>query len=100
MKRVNRAYEVLSDPEKRLNYDTISGGRIDLRAGGLARPHPVARKRSPEEVDEFASLSIFRTRGPLKAGPRISGGLGVPTALAGILTASGLLLAPGPPGKP
>ena len=29
MKRINRAYDVLSDHEKRLNYDTILGGVID-----------------------------------------------------------------------
>src|SRR5215469_9183914 len=37
MKRINRAYDVLSDPQKRLNYDTVIGGVIDLRRGGLTR---------------------------------------------------------------
>src|SRR5581483_1788376 len=54
MKRINRAYDVLSDPEKRLNYDTIIGGVIDLREGGLARPRPVPRRFSAEEEAEFA----------------------------------------------
>ena len=44
MKRINRAYDVLSDPEKRLNYDSIIGGVIDLRRGGLTRPRPKPHK--------------------------------------------------------
>src|SRR5260221_10989298 len=69
MKRINRAYDVLSDAEKRLNYDTIIGGAIDLRKGGLVRPRPVMRKFSSDEDLEFAGLSIFCTRGPFQAGP-------------------------------
>src|SRR6266571_8520772 len=37
MKRINRAYAVLSDPQKRLQYDTIIGGVIDLRKQGFVR---------------------------------------------------------------
>src|SRR5437879_12902829 len=44
MKRINRAYDVLSDPQKRLNYDTILGGVIDLRKSGLVRPRPKPHK--------------------------------------------------------
>src|SRR5260370_9332322 len=40
MKRINRAYDVLSDPEKRLNYDTVIGGVIELPIGGMTRPNP------------------------------------------------------------
>jgi hypothetical protein len=80
MKRINRAYDVLSDPEKRLNYDTIVGGSIDLR-GGLRRPRPVARKWSQEEEAEFAGLSIFSTRGPLRAGAKLRSNLGIVSAL-------------------
>src|SRR3954467_10804916 len=56
MKRINRAYDVLSDAEKRLNYDTIMGGSIDLRRGGLVRPRPVTRKFGIEDDVEFAGL--------------------------------------------
>src|SRR5579883_3665659 len=63
MKRINRAYDVLSDPEKRLNYDMIIGGSIDLRKGGLARPRTVARKFRPEEEIEFAGRSEERRVG-------------------------------------
>lgn len=95
MKRINRAYDVLSDPEKRLNYDTIIGGSIDLRGGGLVRPRPVARKFSPEDEIEFAGLSIFSTRGPLSAGARFQSEIGVISALTSVQTPDGLLLAAG-----
>lgn len=95
MKRINRAYDVLSDPEKRLNYDTIIGGSIDLRRGGLTRPRPVARKFGTEEDIEFAGLSIFSTRGPLKTGTRLRSALGVISTLRGLETSTGLLIAAG-----
>ncbi len=77
MKRINRAYDVLSDPEKRLNYDTIIGGVIDLRNGGLTRPRPVVRKFDTMDDLEFSGLSIFSTKGPLKTGPVLHSGLGI-----------------------
>lgn len=95
MKRINRAYAVLSDSEKRLNYDTILGGTIDLRNGGLARPRPVERKLSKEDEAEFAGLSIFSTRGPLRTGARLRSGLGVVSALNSVETPRGLLVAAG-----
>lgn len=95
MKRINRAYDVLSDPEKRLNYDTIIGGSIDLRKGGLTRPRPVARKFNVEDEIEFAGLSIFSTRGPLHTGTRMQSGLGVISALNSFEGANGLSVAAG-----
>ena len=95
MKRINRAYDVLSDPEKRLNYDTIIGGTIDLRRGGLVRPRPVARKFGVEDDIEFAGLSIFSTRGPLHTGARIRSELGVISALNSVEADNGLLIAAG-----
>src|SRR6266699_5019748 len=77
MKRINRAYDVLSDPEKRLNYDTIIGGVIDLRNGGLTRPRPVARKFATMDDLEFSGLSIFSTKGPFQMGPVLRTKLGV-----------------------
>src|SRR3989440_10063053 len=59
MKRINRAYDVLSDPEKRLNYDTILGGGIDFRRGGPSRPRPRPHKFDPADVAEFSDLCIF-----------------------------------------
>ena len=77
MKRINRAYDVLSDPEKRLNYDTILGGVIDFRRGGLSRPRQRPHKFDPAADLEFSGLSIFSTKGPLKTGPVLRTSLGV-----------------------
>lgn len=96
MKRINRAYDVLSDREKRLNYDTIIGGSIDLRKSrGMVRPRPVERRFRPEDEIEFAGLSIFSTRGPLHTGVRLQSGLGVISALNSIEMPDGLLVAAG-----
>lgn len=95
MKRINRAYDVLSDPQKRQNYDLVIGGNIDLRQSGLTRPRPVARRFSPEEEAEFAGLSIFSTRGPLRMGARVHSALGVVSTLNSVQTSSGLLVAAG-----
>ena len=77
MKRINRAYDVLSDPEKRLNYDTIIGGVIDLRKGGLVRPRPIERKFNLSDEIEFSGLSIFSTKGPFRTGPVLRTKIGV-----------------------
>src|SRR5438128_7030812 len=74
MKRINRAYDVLSDPEKRLNYDTIIGGVIDLRNGAMVRPRPVQHRVNLADDIEFSGLSIFSTKGPLHPGPKIHTG--------------------------
>jgi curved DNA-binding protein CbpA len=95
MKRINRAYDVLSDAEKRLTYDTILGGSLDLRRSGLTRPRPIARKFGVEDDVEFAGLSIFSTRGPLHPGTRLRSTLGVITALNSVMTDDGLLIAAG-----
>lgn len=95
MKRINRAYAVLCDPQQRLEYDTILGGSIDLRQSGLMRPRPLERRFSPQEEAEFAGLSIFSTRGPLHTGTRLHSSLGVISALGSVQTPSGLLLAAG-----
>ncbi len=97
MKRVNRAYAVLSDPEKRLNYDTIIGGTIDLRTGGLSRPRPRSQRVDPTDADdsEFAGLSIFSTKGPLHTGPLFHTTLGVISTLGSTHTSQGLRIAAG-----
>ena len=95
MKRVNRAYDVLSDPRQRLNYDTISGGVIDFRKGGLSRPRPVERRYDPLADNEFSGLSVFSSRGPLHAGAMLRGSAGVISALASVQTDHGLLVAAG-----
>jgi WD40 repeat protein len=95
MKRINRAYAVLSDPEQRLNYDAVLGGVLDFRKGGLVRP-----RRRPQRVDfaedfEFSGLSIFSTKGPLRAGPVLHTRLGVISALSRVKTPQGITIAAG-----
>jgi WD40 repeat protein len=82
MKRVNRAYDVLSDPQKRLNYDTIIGGIIDLRRGGLTRARPKQHRVDPGDDLEFSGLSIFATKGPFHPGPVLHTAVGVISALS------------------
>lgn len=94
MKRINRAYAVLSDPEKRLNYDTVIGGSLDLRKSGLGRPQP--RPRRAEDIDpEFSGLSIFSTRGPLHPGATLHTSIGVPSSLASVQSSEGATIAVG-----
>src|SRR5947209_1181925 len=95
MKRINRAYDVLSDPEKRLNYDTIISGVIDLRKGGIVRPRPVQRKFDTSDDIEFAGLSIFSTKGPFHAGQKLHTQLGVVSALSSVQSEAGLYVAAG-----
>src|SRR5438093_395671 len=93
MKRINRAYDVLSDPEKRLNYDTIIGGVIDLRKRGLTRQRPVERKFNLADDIEFSGLSIFSTKGPFRIGPVLHTKLGVISSLSSVETESGVRIA-------
>jgi len=95
MKRINRAYDVLSDPEKRLNYDAIIGGVIDLRKGGMMRPRPVQRKFKLSDDIEFSGLSIFSTKGPFHTGPVQHTGLGIVSALNSAHTERGTWVAAG-----
>jgi len=95
MKRINRAYDVLSDHEKRLNYDTIIGGVIDFRKGGLARPRPRPHKFDPADDIEFSGLSIFSTKGPLQIGPILRTTLGVISSLSSLQTPAGFCIAAG-----
>src|SRR5207253_1936773 len=88
MKRINRAYDVLSDPEKRLNYDTIIGGVIDFRKGGLTRPRPRPHRFDLADDIEFSGLSIFSTKGPLRTGPVLHLGV-INQAPTGIVSALG-----------
>jgi WD40 repeat protein len=86
MKRINRAYDVLSDPEKRLNYDTLIGGVIDLRKGGLTRQRSVVRKFNLADDIEFSGLSIFSTKGPFRTGPVLHTRLGVISSVSSVET--------------
>lgn len=94
MKRINRAYSILSDPEKRRQYDTVIGGVVDLRNGAV-RTRPRPHTFNPEEDIEFSGLNIFSTRGPLRAGPVIHSSLGVITSLTSTLGVGSILLAAG-----
>lgn len=47
-KQISEAYEVLSDAEKRLEYDRLAGGR---RQGEEFAPPPGARSMTPEEFE-------------------------------------------------
>src|SRR5438128_6353982 len=89
MKRIKRAYDILSDPEKRLNYDTIIGGVIDLRKSGLTRQRPMERKFNLSDDIEFSGLSIFSTKGPFRMGPVLHTRLGVISSLSSAETESG-----------
>jgi WD40 repeat protein len=93
MKRINRAYDVLSDPEKRLNYDTIIGGVIDLRKSGLTRQRPVERKFNLSDDIDFSGLSIFSTKGPFRTGPVLHTRLGVISSLSSVETKQGFRIA-------
>jgi curved DNA-binding protein CbpA len=92
MKRLNRAYAVLGDPEKRLQYDTLLGGTIDLRSG-LTRPRRRARRVEAGDDLEFAGLSIFSTRGPLHAAATFHSSWGLVSALGSVRTADDLYIA-------
>ena len=95
MKRINRAYAVLSDPEKRLNYDAVIGGVLDFRKGGLVRPRPKPYRVNFAEDLEFSGLSIFSTKGPLHSGPALHTMLGVISALSSVKTPQGTTIAAG-----
>src|SRR5215472_3364994 len=95
MKRINRAYAVLSDAEQRQHYDTILGGVVDLRRHGFVRPHPQPGHGEESDDFEFADLNIFSTKGPFQAGPVIHSSIGVISALTSTRTAQGLLIAAG-----
>jgi len=93
MKRINRAYAVLSDPKKRQSYDTVIGGVLDFRRA--ARPRPQPHTFNPAEDIGFNGMSIFSTKGPLHAGPVIRSTLGVISSLSSVPLVNGTLVAAG-----
>ncbi len=95
MKRINRAYAVLSDAEKRQHYDAVIGGVIDMRRASPARPRPQPHTFDAAEDIAFSDLNIFCTRGPFRAGPVIHSALGVISALSSLRTVEGMLIAAG-----
>ncbi len=95
MKRINRAYAVLADPEQRQNYDLIMGGVVDLRNRGFARPRPRPQRPAEAEDSEFSGLNIFSTKGPLHAGPVIHNTHGIISALSSSQTVRCTLIAAG-----
>lgn len=95
MKRINRAYAVLSDPEQRQHYDTIIGGVIDLRRQHIMKPRPQTRMGEGNDEFDFATLNIFSTKGPFHAGPVIHSTIGIISAITSIRTVQGLLIAAG-----
>jgi WD40 repeat protein len=95
MKRINRAYSVLSDPEQRQHYDTIIGGIVDLRRHGFVRPRPHPKPGEDSDDFEFADLNIFSTKGPFQPGPMIHSTIGVISTLTSTRTVQGLLVVAG-----
>lgn len=97
MKRINRAYDVLSDAEKRRSYDAVIGGVIDLRGNMHARSRARVRPQAAgmEDDAEFSGLNIFSTKGPFRTGTVIHSQLGVLSSLTAIRTVHGLLIAAG-----
>jgi len=93
MKRINRAYAVLGDPEKRRSYDTVMGGVLDLRMGVNlhSRPHVF----DPSQDVAFSGLNVFSTKGPLRAGPMLHSSLGVVSALGSAAMVHGFMIAAG-----
>ena len=58
MKRINRAYAVLSDPDKRHQYDAVMSGIIDMRGNHFAHPRPREHIFDPAEDLEFPGLNL------------------------------------------
>ncbi|HCI78337.1 MAG TPA: hypothetical protein DHW02_01450 [Ktedonobacter sp.] len=93
MKRINRAYAVLGDPEKRRSYDTVMGGVIDLRMGVNLHPRP--HVFDPTEDVAFSGLNVFCTKGPFRAGPMLHSSFGVVSTLCSVATVQGMTIAAG-----